>query len=72
MATNKVIVRCDDYNGYKNVLFMMETSDDRLGHNYHRVEDVVKFFPRQKVAVTPTTRYDVYSDWSVKARKQGE
>lgn len=36
MTTRLHLVKCDDYNGHKGVLFAMRDDDSRLGNgNYH-------------------------------------
>ena len=64
----KIIVNCADYNGYKNVLFMMGTKDYRLSdpeYGYTKVSDG-QYISKLRKFVTPNGVYSVFSDHSVK------
>jgi hypothetical protein len=65
---SKVLANCADYNGYKNVLFMMEADDFRL-HNpvfeYTVISDA-KYNRKTKTLVADGKTYFVCQDWSVK------
>ena len=68
----KVIVLCKDYNGHKNVLFMMKEDDFRLKDDY-RLKDNWSVVTqgthnfKEKVFVgTNGKKYKTFSDWSVK------
>lgn len=61
------LVRCGDYNGFKNVLFLMKSNDFRFNDgNYMSIERGM-FVNRRKNFVTDSgDLYKVASDWSVK------
>ncbi len=67
----KVLAICADYNGYKNVLFMMKSDDCRLAPGEekwgYRVLEKATFNFKEKIMTTQSgKRYTVFSDWSVK------
>lgn len=57
----KNLVRCDDYNGHKNILFMMDRDDVREG--YHVVDCGLYF--KGILTTVSGDRYKVHVDWSV-------
>lgn len=61
----RVIVNCADYEGHKNVLFMMEESDSRL-HDPESGYTLVTTGTYSKKVFTGTNnkRYQIFSDWS--------
>lgn len=59
------LVNCLDYNGHKNVLFIMEKSDFRYNtNNYVHQKDGEKVGNRFRAE--DGTIYQVFSDWSVR------
>ena len=62
----KIIALCRDYNGIKDVLFMMESNDFRLdGKNWVKVADGK--FAKGIFTSANGNRYRVLADWSVKS-----
>ena len=64
----KIIANCAVYNGYKNVLFMLNTDDIRLQHpqyGYTKVSEG-QYNHKLRKFVTPDGVYSVFSDHSVK------
>lgn len=60
----KALVNCLDYNGHKNVLFMMKEDDFRFNDgNYQLIE----FGEYSKSVFTGVSgaQYKVFPDWSV-------
>ena len=65
----KLIVNCAVYNGYKNVLFMMDADDIRLAnpwYGYTKVSDGKYIHKERKFTAADGVIYSVFSDWSVK------
>jgi hypothetical protein len=66
----KKLVRCADYNGYRNVLFMMDgddfrLSDARFSSNYTVLASDV-YAARDKTFTTADgDTYTVFADWSL-------
>lgn len=62
----KIIALCRDYNGTKNVLFMIEANDTRIdGKNWVKVADGK--YSKGVFTSTKGNRYRVYADWSVQS-----
>ena len=65
----KYLVKDNDYNGHKDVLFMMNMNDFRLTDD--RFKDDYEVLGKGKYAKKVLTvngiAYKVFSDWSVKA-----
>jgi len=65
---NKVLVKANDYNGHKDVLFMMQADDFRLTNmtfkNNYTVLAQGKYSKR--ILKTELGDFNVFSDWSVK------
>jgi hypothetical protein len=62
----KILALCRDYNGNKDVLFMMESSDFRLdGDNWVKFADGK--YAKGIFTATNGNRYRVYGDWSVQS-----
>lgn len=67
-----VLVRCGDYNGHKNVLFMMDTtdfrlSDERFSSNYEVLAPgEYAGRARQLTVAERGETYQVFEDWSLK------
>ena len=61
----KFIVRFPDYNGYKNVLFMMQSNDC----SFSKIEIIApaKHDRKNRTAVAAGITYKVFADWSVRA-----
>lgn len=67
MATKKVFVICKDYNGYKDVPFMMSSDDYRAGsENYPIVDPAPKYSHKEKTLTTNRGTFEVCSDWSLR------
>lgn len=69
MKVSKVLVKCSDYNGSKDVLFMMRQDDNRLvdySNNYEVLSDA-KYSAKTKTLIANKKSYRVFCDWSVKA-----
>ena len=65
----KVLAQCANYNGNKNVLFMMNKDDFRLADakfGYTVLGDA-KYNNKIKTLVSNGKTYKVFSDWSVKS-----
>lgn len=68
----KLIVKAADYNGHRDVLFMMDADDPRLtmkgfSHNYTRIGGG-RFDAKAKVFTTNDgARYEVFRDRSARA-----
>jgi len=66
-----VLARCKDYNGHKNVLFMMDSSDFRFTHpkfksNYEVLDRNPSYDGKKRILSTVKGQYRVYEDWSLK------
>jgi hypothetical protein len=60
----KILAICRDYNGVKNVLFMMEANDFRLdGKNWVKIAEGK--YSKGVFTSTKGNVYKVNSDWSV-------
>ena len=70
MPRHMHLVRCANYNGNKNVLFMMAANDDRLGTaNYTDLGRGIYFTKAKLLRLDnglDRGDYQVYPDWSVK------
>lgn len=67
----KSIVVARDYNGYKNVLFMMRSDDFRYNsneHGYTVVEDGEFDKSCREFRTTDGKVYQIYSDWSAQLK----
>jgi len=64
MRATKLLVKANDYNGHKNVLFMMKSDDFRVGTDNYTV--LAKGKLSKNVLKTTKGDYTVFSDWSVK------
>ena len=64
----KVLVQCADYNGYKNVLFMMKDTDFRLADEKfgYKILGQGKYVHKTRTLIVNDQTYKVFSDWSVK------
>lgn len=67
-----VLVRSKDYNGYENVLFMMDGADFRLTDalfcdNYQVLEQGVFDRKRRLLLTESGKQFDVWEDWSLTA-----
>jgi hypothetical protein len=62
---SKALVRCSDYNGHKNVLFVMATNDSRFGKDYKLVAHG-KLLRRGVFQTVKGQMYDVFADGSAK------
>lgn len=65
---SKVLARCADYNGNKNVLFMMSADDFRLADAKwgYSIVGPAKYSRKDQTLVSGGKTYRVFSDWSVK------
>ena len=63
--SGKVLARCVNYNGSKDVLFMMNAEDERLGVTYAKLADAVYSHKLRTLTAAGVT-YNVFGDWSVK------
>ena len=67
MANEKVLARCDDYNGFKNVLFVMDADDFRIGNgNYHKLADGVFSRKNHHFTANDGRQFKVFADRSAK------
>jgi hypothetical protein len=66
--TNTCLVRCANYNGHKNVLFMCEDNDSRIGKLLEIIVPAknCKFDSKKEIFQANDDMYKVFSDWSVK------
>lgn len=60
---NYLLVCCADYNGQKNILFMMRADDDRVGTQNWTVLDYNATY-KNHVLTTTRGRFIVHEDWS--------
>jgi len=60
----KLLVICKDYNGYKNILFMMNPNDFRLETPNREVVSEGKY-AKGILTTLNGNRYKVHCDWSV-------
>lgn len=59
----KILALCRDYNGHKNVLFMMDASDSRIdGKNWIKVADGK--YAKGVFTSDNKNKYRVHADWS--------
>lgn len=70
-AQKFILARCADYNGHKDVLFMMEADDFRLtdalfSANYTILDDAPTYDWRTRRLATNQGEFLVCSDWSLK------
>jgi len=77
-ATTYVLVRCADYNGHKDILFMMDATDFRLtdkrfsaGYPVIADGDYDKKAARFTIPSTGDA-YQVHGDWSLTLHVEGE
>ena len=69
---NRVLARCADYNGHKDVLFMIERNDMEernklIPGKWTMIEPISKVWLFEPVVETESGKmYHVYEDWSVK------
>lgn len=66
--TTKVLAKCKNYNGHKNVLFMMDTDDHRLfekAWGYETIDSKAEYNRKEKTLTSGDTVYHVYSDRSL-------
>lgn len=68
MSAKKILVNCLDYNGHKNVKFMMSSDDFRLnGENYQILDANAVYVHKAKTLATTHGTFTVFADWSLKA-----
>ena len=68
-AKQRVLAQCADYNGYKNILFMMDAddfrlTDERFSANY-TVIDTGAYTHRTRTLVADGRTFTVLRDWSL-------
>lgn len=64
---NKFLVNCANYNGNKNILFMMAADDFRLNDGNWQVISPANYDRKTKTLVAEGKQYKVFCDWSVRA-----
>ena len=60
----KLLVLCKDYNGYKNIIFMMNANDDRLNTPNREIISEGKY-SRGVLTTLDGRKFKVHCDWSV-------
>lgn len=63
MSSKKLLVKCDDYNGYKDILFMMDKNDSRVDNGNYST--VCEGEYKGGFLNCENGLYRVNSDWSV-------
>jgi hypothetical protein len=66
---SKYLVEAADYNGHKNILFMMDMDDERVNNgNYKSISTDCFYNKKNKTLIDFNTKktYNVFEDWSVK------
>ena len=66
--TNTCLVKHANYNGHKNVLFMCQDDDSRIGKSLEIIVPAknCKFDSKKEIFQANADLYKVFSDWSVK------
>lgn len=64
----RLLVKCSEYNGFKNILFMMDKKDFRLiDEDFKNEWEILgEGDYKKKVLTIGKDKYKVFSDWSVK------
>lgn len=65
--TNECLVKCADYNGHKNVLFMCYDNDSRIGKSFKTIVPAknCKYDSENYTLRANNDIYRVFGDWSV-------
>lgn len=65
----RIFVNCTDYNGYKNIKFVMKLDDPRNEDPYSGYEPIAVVDVKKNRFTHNDTVYKVFSDWSVTPAK---
>lgn len=70
-AASKVLVRCADYNGDKDVLFMMKAdefrlTDPRFSANYTVLDAAPVYTHKTRTLSSSLGVFRVFTDWSLR------
>jgi hypothetical protein len=66
MKAQRWVVRCADYNGHSDVLFMMKSDDERFGTDNYAPVAAGQYHHKSRTLRADGKTYRVYPDWSLK------